>query len=303
MPELIERADFSLPFDVPPLSVYGRLVRLGPVLDHVLGRHDYPEPVSRLLAEMMALAAALSSAIKVDGTFTLQTKGDGAIKLMVADFQAPGTLRGYAQFDADRVAKRIAFRADGPLGIVPRLLGVGHLAFTLDQGPKTERYQGIVALEGSTLAECVNRYFQQSEQTKSVARTVVRKDEQGWHAGAILVQKAPDEGQTQDTEVDAWHEAMAITATLTDDELVGAGASAEIVADRLFRLAGGRSFERRKLIFGCRCSRDRVRNLLNSFSPAELDQTVVAGRIEVTCEFCSTEYLFDRGEIEGPALP
>lgn len=296
MPELIERADFALPFDVPPLGVYGRLVRLGPALDQVLGRHDYPEPVSSMLAEMMALVAALSSAIKVDGTFTLQTKGDGAIKMMVADYQASGKIRGYAQFDEARVAKRVAFRADGPLGIVPRLLGVGHLAFTLDQGPATERYQGIVALEGSTLAECVNRYFQQSEQTKSVARTAVRKDDTGWHAGAILIQKAP-EGRDED-DVDAWHEAMAITATVTDDELLGAGVSAETVADRLFRLAGGRSYERRKMVFGCRCSRERVKSVLASFSVEEIDLTVVRGRIEVKCEFCSTEYVFDRDEID-----
>jgi molecular chaperone Hsp33 len=298
---LSERADFSLPFDVPPLGVFGRLVRLGPTLDRVLGPHAYPEPVSMLLAELLALAAALSSVIKVDGTFTLQIKSDGAIGLMVADYRAPGVLRGYAQYDGARVAKRMGFRPDGPLGIVPRLLGAGHLAFTLDQGPNTERYQGIVALEGSTLAECVNRYFRQSEQTKSVARTAVRRTEEGWRAGALLVQKAPESGS--EAEIDAWHEAMAITATVTDDELLGPEASAEIVADRLFRLAGGRSFERRALVFGCRCSRDRVRRLLASFSPEEVDATVVDGRIEVKCEFCSSAYRFDRSEIEPVASP
>lgn len=294
-----EGTDFSLPFDVPPLGVFGRLVRLGPVLDQVLGRHDYPEPVSALLAEMMALVAALSSAIKLEGTFTLQTKGDGPVKLMVADYQAPGALRGYAQFDEARIAKRMGFRPEGPLGAVPRLLGAGHLAFTLDQGPKTERYQGIVALEGATLAECVNRYFQQSEQTRSVARTAVRRAESGWKAGAILVQKAPDESEPD--QADAWHEAMAIASTVTDDELLGPELGAEVVADRLFRLAGGRSFDPRRLVFGCRCSRERVRSVLRSFSAEEVDQTAVRGRIEVRCEFCSTEYLFDRGEIDTAA--
>ena len=301
MPALSERADFVLPFDVPPLGVFGRLVRLGPTLDQALGRHAYPDPVSTLLGELMALAAALSAVIKVDGTFTLQIKSDGAIGLMVADYRAPGALRGYAQYDEARVAKRMGFRPDGPLGIVPRLLGAGHLAFTLDQGPDTERYQGIVGLEGSTLAECVNRYFQQSEQTKSVARTAIRKTDQGWRAGALLVQKAPETGS--DAEIDAWHEAMAITATVTDDELLGPAASAEIVADRLFRLAGGRSFERKALVFGCRCSRDRVHRLLASFSPEEVDATVVDGRIEVKCEFCSSAYRFDRSEIEPVASP
>src|SRR5690606_35809253 len=119
--------DLVQPFHIDGQPVMGRLVRLGPAVDEVLRRHDYPPQVASLLAELLALAAGLSSLIKYDGILTLQVKGDGPVRLMVADATSRGDLRGYASFDADQVTRD---ETAAPLGVVPRMLGRGHLAFT-----------------------------------------------------------------------------------------------------------------------------------------------------------------------------
>jgi len=306
--------DFVLPFDVGHLGLRGRLVRLGPVLDRVLGQHDYPEAVSTLLAETMAISAALASILKIEGVFTLQAQGDGAVSTLVCDVAHPGAMRGYAKFDAARVAKRMAFRPDGPLGPVRRLLGAGHLAFTLDQGPDTERYQGVVALDGSTVAECVDLYFRDSEQIATLFRTAVRRIDGAWHAGALMIQKVPGASPPEAAndfdavpldadaaEEEAWREAIALAATATEEELAGPATSAATTVDRLFRLAGVESFEPQPLAFGCRCSRERVNAVLRSFPAEEIGQMVNPdGRIEAKCEFCSSVYGFLPEEIAGP---
>ena len=168
--------DLVQPFQIDSSGLRGRLVRLGPALDEILTRHAYPEPVAMMLGEAIALAAALAGALKYEGVFTLQTKGDGPIGMLVADVTSAGALRGYAQYDAGKLAKAIATSPGGATGIgdsVPRLLGAGHLAFTVDQGEHTDRYQGIVELQGSTLAECAHHYFRQSEQVEAGLKVAV----------------------------------------------------------------------------------------------------------------------------------
>ena len=155
--------DLIRPFQIEGMTVRGRLVRLGPTLHQILTRHDYPDLVSQLLGQAVALSSALAGALKYNGVFTLQTKGDGPLSIMVADVKTPGDLRGYAQFDADAIA---AVQPNANPSI-PRLLGAGHIAFTVDQGTRTERYQGIVALEGQSLADCAHNYFRESEQIET----------------------------------------------------------------------------------------------------------------------------------------
>jgi len=133
----IPEDDLILPFQAEQAEVFGRLVKLGPTVDTILSRHDYPEAVSRLLGEAVALTALLGASLKSEGKFILQASTDGPVDLLVADYQVPGGLRGYARFSADRVA---ALADDG------RLLGEGHLAMTIDRGLETERYQGVVPL-------------------------------------------------------------------------------------------------------------------------------------------------------------
>ena len=185
--------DLVMPFEIKPIGVRGRIVRLGPAVDDILHKHDYPAPVSALLAEAVALTAMLGASLKFDGKFILQTKTDGPVDMIVADYVSPGGIRGYARFDRDRVAA-----LNSPAQ--PSLLGKGYLAMTVDQGAAMERYQGIVPLEGNSLAEAARTYFAQSEQIPTRLRLAAgpvlgrgrRAD--AWRAGAIMVQHLPRQG-------------------------------------------------------------------------------------------------------------
>jgi molecular chaperone Hsp33 len=292
--------DLIRPFQIAPFALRGRLVRLGPVLDRIAGGHGYPESVAAMLGEAVALAALLAGALKYDGVFTLQTKGDGPIGMMVADVTSAGAVRGYAQFDAaslDRV---------GAAGnSVPRLLGAGYLAFTVDQGEHTERYQGIVELTGATLADCAHHYFRQSEQIEAGIRVAARRDAAaGWRAGAVMIQRLPDEGglveeseQTEDASDDGWRHALMLLGTCTDDELTAADVDADALLFRLFHEGGVRVYPAQPLEARCRCSRQRIEHVLGSLPKDDLDHLAVDGTVAVTCEFCSTEYRFSEADI------
>ncbi len=172
--------DLVQPFRIDPFALRGRLVRLGPALDHILSQHAYPEPVAAMLGEAITLAVVLAGALKYDGVFTLQTKGDGPIRLMVADVSTDGAVRGYAQYDQKKLDA--VARAAGDAGVelsVPRLLGGGYIAFTVDQGEDTDRYQGIVELAGATLADCAQHYFRQSEQIQAGIKLAVGRTGSG----------------------------------------------------------------------------------------------------------------------------
>ena len=296
--------DVILPFQVEGLDVRGRLVRLGPLVDTILNRHAYPPAVSRLLGEMLLVAGLVGSALKFDGMFTVQTKGDGPVRLMVADFATPGALRGYAQFDADAV------EALGPDPDVGALLGGGYLALTIDQGPHTERYQGIVALEGETLAECAETYFRDSEQIATAIRLEVRQDAPGqpWHAGGIMIQHLPKAGAQNLTAenlsgaaAENWRRAAILFGTLRADELVDAALPPDRLLYRLFHEDGVRAFQSTNLAVGCRCSRERIAGVLGRFPAEERADMAVDGRIVVTCEFCNAGFAFDPATISDVA--
>ena len=163
------RDDLVQPFQIDRSALRGRLVRLGPLVDRIVRQHDYPEPVAAMLGEAVTLAVILAGALKYEGVFTLQTKGDGPINLMVADVTTSGAVRGYAQWDAAKLDRAMAGHGQP----VPRLLGAGYIAFTVDQGEHTDRYQGIVELQGATLAECAHHYFRQSEQVQAGIKVAV----------------------------------------------------------------------------------------------------------------------------------
>lgn len=299
--------DIVQPFQIESSNLRGRLVRLGPVIDSVLRRHDYPAPVATLLGEALTLCAALASALKFDGVFTLQAKGDGAISMLVADYRSPGDLRGYASFDAAKL-QQATKRADGGFETapVPRLLGAGYLAFTVDQGPDTERYQGIVALEGATLADCAHAYFRQSEQLEAGIRLAVERDPAGqWHSGALMLQRLPPKpGADLDEEEDAWRRALTFLGTVRQDELARATPTPRQLLYRLFHEDGVRAFEPVLLREKCRCSEERVLGVLRSFPAGEREEMAAAGphkgRIRVTCEFCNRDYDFDPAEVDEP---
>lgn len=282
--------DLIQPFKIEGQAVRGRLVRLGPLIDTVLERHRYPPVVAERLGELVALAAALAGALKYEGVFTLQTKGDGPIGLMVADVGSDGAVRGYAQFDAAKLAAVSA--GDGGSVSVPRLLGTGYLAFTVDQGAHTERYQGIVELTGATLAECVHHYFRQSEQLDAVVKVAAGQTPDGWRAGALMLQRLPPSAGAADEAEDGWRRTLAFMASSTLEELLDAGLTPYDLLYRLFHEDGVRVFAAVGLRPGCRCSRDRVERVLLSLPADELDTFKIDGRIVVTCEFCSARYDF-----------
>lgn len=291
--------DLVQPFHIEGQPVMGRFVRLGPLVDEVLQRHDYPMEVARLLAEMLALAAGLSSLLKYDGIFTLQVKGDGPISLMVVDATSGGDLRGYAAFDSDRLARR-AEESGGPHAPVPRLLGRGYLAFTVDQGQDTDRYQGIVELTGATMADCVAHYFRQSEQIETGIKLAVDRRDDRWRAGGLMVQRLPDQDRilpAADRE-DDWRRAVVLMGSATDAELMDPALPPNTLLFRLFHEDGVRVYAPSELRAGCRCSRERVTNALASIPREQIDDMKVDGRVEVTCEFCNTTYRFDDDDLD-----
>ncbi len=282
--------DLVLPFQIEASGLRGRLVRFGPLLDDILGRHAYPEPVAHLLAETVVLTALLASALKYEGVFTLQAKGDGPVRLVVADVTSDGAVRANAMFDESRLA--------GADTTVPALLGKGYLAFTVDQGENTERYQGIVELSGETLWECAQHYFRQSEQLQAGLRSAVRHGEGGWRGGGIMLQRLPDpEKQVPTDREDDWRRAMVLLGSATDDELVQPALSGEALLYRLYNEDGVRVFPSQPMRFSCRCSRERVASMLKSMPKAEIESLAVDGRVEVACEFCNTRYDFDRDQL------
>ncbi len=296
--------DLVQPFQIDASGLRGRLVRLGPLLDEILTRHAYPEPVAALLGEAIALAAALAGALKYDGVFTLQTKGDGPVHLLVADVTSEGSVRGYAQFDAAKLAKAAAQGEVG--GSVPRLLGAGHLAFTVDQGEHTDRYQGIVELQGASLAECAHHYFRQSEQVEAGLKVAVARIADGdgvkrWRGGSLMVQRLPDEGEAERREAaeDGWRRAVILMSSSTSAELVDPALAPEALLFRLFHEDGVRVYRRQELAARCRCSRERVERVLRMLPADELAEMKVEGRITVTCQFCSAAYGFDDDDIHA----
>ena len=300
------RDDLVQPFQIDPFRLRGRLVRLGPLLDEILTRHAYPEAVAVMLGEAIALAVALSGALKYDGVFTLQTKGDGPIRLLVADVTTAGAVRGYAQFDEAKLAKAMA--AGEVAHSVPRLLGAGYLAFTVDQGEHAERYQGIVELQGASLAECTHHYFRQSEQVEAGLKVAVaRVPEPGggkssWRGGSLMIQRLPPQGRAaaQEAAEDGWRRAMILMSSCTAHELVDPALRPETLLLRLFHEDGVRVYRRHALTARCRCSRERVETVLRMLPADELGAlTTQEGDVVVTCEFCSTRYRFDDAEVHA----
>ncbi len=295
--------DFVLPFQIEASRLRGRMVKLGPAIDEILTRHDYPSSVARILAETATLAVLLSSMLKYEGIFTLQTKGEGAIKVLVADVTSVGDVRAYAQYDAEELAK-----AERDVDIAPAaaLIGKGYIAFTVDQGGDTDRYQGIVELYGKTLTDCVQHYFRQSEQIQtglsvSVDRAVNPDGTPGgWRAGGVMIQRLPQEPGVQASEKDEdWVRALALMSSVTGDEMLDVGLTASTLLYRLFHEDGVRIYDEHGLRFGCRCSRERVETMLASLPRAEVQELKIDdGRVEVTCQFCSTDYHFTDTDLD-----
>jgi len=288
--------DIVAAFQIGEQPVRGRIARMGPMVDDILTRHDYPEPVADLLGEACALAALVGSSLKFDGRLILQAQGDGPVAYVVADYDTSGALRGYCRFDAERVAQAsTGFARPG----AKTLLGGGIFIMTVDQGADMERYQGVTPIEGETLALCAEHYFAQSEQTPTRVRLAVGRgpaeDGRAWRAGGMLLQNVAEDdarGSTRET----WETAQALFETLGEDELIDADLPPERLLYRLFHEEGVGLFEPQRLGAFCRCSLERIETVLRSFPLAEREEMVEDdGLIRVTCEYCSRVYELEPG--------
>ena len=284
-----------LGFTIPGRSARGRLVRLGSVLDEILGAHAYPETVARLLAETLALTALLGSLFRPeDGQLTLQAKGQGGpINLLVADFRA-WALRGYAALDLDR---RFAPAGDGSL---EALFGPGQLVLTLDQTNSAERYQGIVELGATSLEAAAQSYFENSEQLPTLVRLAAHRQDDGrWRAGGLIVQQLArgEEGGTRlhlDGGNADWEHVAVLGGSVTADELTDPELAEEALLWRLFNEDEVRVLPAERLHRGCRCSVDHIRRVLEQFPEEErAEMRNASGVISVDCEFCSKQFLLE----------
>jgi molecular chaperone Hsp33 len=302
--------DAVIVFRTEVSGVHGRLVRLGKVSEKILQAHALPLPAANALGEALALAALLGSALpdssrQSEGNISIQTRTDGAVPLIYADCRAPGQLRGYARFAAEKATREGSRR---------NVLGQGHLAITIDQGGADERYQGIMALDGGTLASTAAAYFEQRENLPTFIRLAAAQHYAGakdglpsilnWRGGGIMIQSVAP--LSDDSGDDPWARVRILTATVEDHELLDPALSAERLLLRLFHEEGVIIERIIAIETYCKCSRDRVHNVLETFGPVELaDMRDENGKIAVTCEFCAATYAFDLSEIGSPpsALP
>lgn len=287
------------PFHLEGRPVRGRLIRLGPLADALLSRHDTPPAITRLVGQALALTAGLASALKYRGSFSVHAKGDGAVSMLVADCTDDGQLRGHAGLRQEVLQELLAVEPDPPAGA---LLGSGYIAFTADQGPDMDRYQGIVALEGGTLAEMTHHYFATSEQLRAEIRLACARTPEGWRATALILERVASDGGIQDApeadQDEAWATALALAATLTEAEMLDDRLEATQLLHLLFSTEGLVLDRARALSYGCRCSRAKLAAVLGGFPDSDLDEMAdAAGAITMTCEFCNHDFVFPRAEV------
>lgn len=280
--------DLALPFAIEGKQARGRIVRLGATAQRVIDGHGYRGDAARLAGEALTIVSLLGSALKFEGTLTLQTRGEGRARMVVADFATPGQVRSFVSVEENA-------EPDAPL------LGEGSFALTIDPAEGQNRYQGIVELHGS-LSEAALLYFQQSEQIPTKLKIAVGQVQTGgapsWRAGGILLQRVAGEGGLQPAEAndDDWVRFGALLDTVGADELLDPTLAGEDLLYRLFNEDGVRVFEPQPIRFQCRCSAERVANVLDAYSVEELeDLKLPDGRIEAKCEFCGTVYPYERG--------
>ncbi|MEM8936340.1 MAG: Hsp33 family molecular chaperone [Pseudomonadota bacterium] len=291
--------DFILPFQVGDGAVRGRIIRLADAIDDILAPHAFPPEVAALAGETACLVSLCGAALKFDGRLILQAQGAGPAHMVVADYASDGALRATAQFDEEALAGLEAPRSAGAL------LGKGHIAMTVDQGPDMERYQGVTPLEGDTMAAIGVGYFAQSEQIPTALKLAVGRiaapgETERWRAGGVMAQLTPAEGgvrgapsATDPDDEESWLRAAAFIDTIADDELLDPAISAERLLYRLFHEDGVRVFDPQPVRAQCRCNSDKIAAVLGRYDADTLgDMTEADGAVHVTCEFCRKNYRF-----------
>lgn len=287
-----------LTFDLQRANLRGRILRLGKVLDTILSPHQFPEPIEKLLVETMTLSVLLSSMLKYEGIFILQTQSNGLVTRLVSDVTSKGEVRATAGFDKDKMDE---FIKAGKVPTTEDLLGTGYLAFTVDQGEFMDRYQGIVELKG-TLHESIHHYFSQSEQIGTAIRMAVGKGEDGkWRSGSIMLQHTPDHSNIpQDSKpvAENWNRAQILLDTCKDEELLDLKLHDETLLYRLFHEEGVIIYKPHLITKGCRCTPEKLKGVLSTLTPEDLDHAAINGTVTMTCEFCNKHFDFLKEDIQ-----
>lgn len=279
------QADISVPFILPLFSARGRLLRLEDVSTNIIEQHNYPFPIAKTLADILSTSAALAGLLKYEGIFSLQTKSQGPIQLLVVDMTHTGNMRGYAQYQKDQIHKGDTFS---------KLFGEGYLVFTVDQGKKVEQYQGIVELHRESLASAIEHYFEQSEQLKTKIFIASHKSEnQKWRSSALLLQQLP----TEEVNEESWNHMEALLGTISNQELLDFSMPYETLLYQLFHEGGIVTYESSPIQAKCRCSREKVETFLHGLSQEELEGLFENGQLQITCEFCNHTYTFSRKDL------
>lgn len=294
------------PFRLEKSNVRGRMVRVGSVLSDIMGQHNYPPPVTSLLSEVVTLCLLLSAMLKYDGIFSLQIKGDGPIRLLVADVTSRGEVRAYAGFD-EAAVKKTARRKKDTAHHYYHLLGKGYMAFTVDHGKGVEsRYQGIVELKGDSIADSVQHYFTQSEQIKTSFRLAIHPQDKHWKTAAVMIQQLPDEKADEkndrggvEASIEDWTRAAMLLNTCTEGEMLSPTLHSADVLYRLFHEDGVRIYSPMHIRFQCRCSEAKVIDVLRTIPRKELEDVCKKeGRVSIKCEFCSAEFVFTADQMD-----
>lgn len=295
--------DKCISFNLDNNAFRGRIVRMDNVLKDVFSNWVYPDNIAAAVAETTSLGVLLASLMKFDGLFTLQIQGDGPLSVLVTDVTSAGKVRSCAKYDAQKIEAAQALRkTEGEIEPTPHWLGHGNLIFTIDQGKKTDLYQGVVDLQGKNLEECALRYFKYSEQIDTHLHLYVQKTDDGWKSAGILIQKMPmiggkEDENTAENQDELWNEDKILMDSFKPEEIFDADLPLEDVLFRLFHEHQVRVVKENEYSFGCRCSREKLLNTLSAMKEDDINHMVENGKITATCNFCGQTYVFDKSEL------
>lgn len=293
--------DTSISFNLDNNAFRGRIVRLDNVMREIFTHAQYPDNVAAAISETTALGVLIASLMKFDGIFTLQLQGNGPISVLVADVTSAGKVRATAKYDAKAIkAAQVLRKTEGEIEPTPHWLEHGNLIFTIDQGKNTELYQGVVDLKGKNLEECALRYFKNSEQIDTYLHLYLDKVGDVWKSAGILIQKMPQKGgkdgaDDENALKELWNEDKILMDSLKKEEIFNL--DLKEVLFRLFHEHEVRVSKEQEYVFGCRCSREKLQQTLNSMKPEDIEDMVENGKITATCNFCGQVYSFDKGEL------
>ena len=296
--------DTVMPFQLDSSDIRGRVARLDTALERVLARHDYPPAVEALVAEATLLTAMIGQTIKLRWRLSVQVRGSGPIRLIATDYYAPtedgapARIRAYASFDKERVV---------PNGPAFEQIGKGYFAILIDQGPDMTPYQGITPIAGTSLSDCAEAYFDQSEQLPtrfelSFGRAILPGQPEKWRAGGVMLQHMPQASGTSpragESIAEDWSRANLLLDTVEELELVGPSVQPPELLLRLFHEEAPRVFDPQAVHFGCSCSEDKVRQSLSIYSAKDIStMTTPEGTVTADCQFCGAHYVMDPAEL------